>query len=94
MRRFVTPIDINGTGRVQTWGGGNHDYGPDNFGRVQFNSYFRPAGSAGQINIAENATAPYGAIAPRRVRRLRVLEHLRHADALDLGRDLHARRDQ
>ncbi len=65
MRRFVTPIDINGTGRVQTWGA-NRDYGPDNFGRVQFNSYFRPAGVAGPINVAEsNGDAyPYGAIAP------------------------------
>ena len=54
MRRFVTPIDINGTGRVQTWGGGTHDFGPDNFGRVQFFSYFRPAGVAGPINVSES----------------------------------------
>lgn len=77
MRRFVTPMDINGTGRVQTWGL-NTDYGPDNFGRVQFFSYFRPAGVAGQINIttpfptaaapnsqvATGSQYPYGAITP------------------------------
>ncbi len=51
MRRFVTPIDINGTGRVQTWGRHPATRGPDNFGRVQFFSYFRPAGSAGAINV-------------------------------------------
>ncbi len=28
-------------------GRGRSDYGPDNFGRVQFSSYFRPAGAAG-----------------------------------------------
>ena len=50
MRRFVTPVDINGTGRVHTWNL-NSDYGPDNFGRVQFSSYFRPAGAAGFINV-------------------------------------------
>ncbi len=77
MRRFVTPADINGTGRVQTWGS-SRDYGPDNFGRVQFSSYFRPAGSAGQINIttpfplaatpttptSTGSEYPYGAITP------------------------------
>src|SRR5262249_52944470 len=54
MRRFVTPIDINGTGQVQHWGAGGRNTGADNFGRVQFSSYFRPAGVAGQINVAPN----------------------------------------
>ncbi len=84
MRRFVTPVDINGTGSVRQWAytvnagaaapiGRNR--GPDLFGRVQFNSYFRPAGSPGAINITSpfpnlaNLTpttpneSPYGSIA-------------------------------
>ena len=65
MRRFVTPVDINGTGQVQAWNaGGNANVGPDNYGRVRFSSYFRPAGVAGDINAVWPAapTHPYGAI--------------------------------
>ncbi len=70
MRRFVTPVDINGTGLVGYWGatGNLSNYGPDALGRVQFNSYFRPAGSPGVINITTPFTGttgneyPYGAI--------------------------------
>jgi hypothetical protein len=56
MRRFVTPMDINGTGSVRQFstGGGagpGPDLGADNFGRVQFSSYFRPAGSPGVISV-------------------------------------------
>ena len=59
IRRWVTPADINGTGRVVQWNatatggaiGRGSFLGADNFGRVQFNSYFRPAGAAGAINV-------------------------------------------
>lgn len=73
MRRFVTPMDINGTGEVSTWmrpGRRSSNYGPDNFGRVQFTSYFRPAGIAGPINSVMSfanppaGASPYGAITP------------------------------
>ncbi len=63
MRRFVTPVDINGTGSVRQWsasGGAGPNLGADNFGRVQFSSYFRPAGSAGAINFSQ--TGVYGQI--------------------------------
>jgi hypothetical protein len=68
MRRFVTPVDINGTGSVQMWNGSSTK-GYDNFGRVQFSSYFRPAGGAAPINITTTASSPagaypYGAITP------------------------------
>jgi large repetitive protein len=59
MRRFVTPIDLNGSGRVAQFtnqpptGGGpiarGSNLGPDNFGRVQFSSYYRPAGAPGVV---------------------------------------------
>jgi hypothetical protein len=60
MRRFVTPVDINGTGTVRMWNtatGGTPptirgpDLGPDNFGRVQFASYFRPGGIPGLLSV-------------------------------------------
>ena len=63
MRRFVTPLDIDGTGGVGMWTtatGPPSDTGADNFGRVQFFRYYRPAGVAGAINITQSNN--YGAI--------------------------------
>ena len=46
MRRWLTPADINGTGRVRQWQKtqGGPDRGGDTLGRVEFQSYFRPPG--------------------------------------------------
>ncbi len=63
MRRFVTPLDIDGMGGVGMWTtatGPPSDTGADNFGRVQFFGYNRPAGVAGAINITPSNN--YGAI--------------------------------
>ncbi len=52
IRRFVTPMDINGTGTLSDWGrfpSLNRNRGSDSFGRVQYSSYFRPAGSPGYV---------------------------------------------
>ncbi len=59
MRRFVTPVDINGSGSVFMWttGGGSANKGYDNFGRVQFSSYFRPGGGAGRSTSPRPWTA-------------------------------------
>ena len=53
MRRWLTPADINGTGRVRQWSvtQGGPDKGGDWFGRVEYQSYFRPPGSPGTINF-------------------------------------------
>ena len=57
MRRFVTPADINGTGRVLSGTAlppgppGQHDVGADQWGRVGLYSYFRPPGLPGQVNV-------------------------------------------
>src|SRR5208337_1059849 len=54
MRRYVTPADINGTGRIVQWDGVNPrpgpDLGGDQLARVLHNSYFRPPGLPGQVN--------------------------------------------
>ncbi len=52
MRRWVTPPDINGTGSVNTYSASSRtiNRGGDNYGRVEFNSYFRPPGSPGVIS--------------------------------------------
>ena len=44
MRRFVTPVDIDGSGQVLRWGVAwpAGDVGADPFGRVDFAGYFRP----------------------------------------------------
>ena len=63
MRRFVTPLDIDGMGGVGMWTtatGPPSDTGADNYGRVQFFGYNRPAGVAGAINITQGNN--YGAI--------------------------------
>ena len=60
MRRYVTPADINGTGRIVQWDGQNPragaDRGGDLWGRVEYSSYFRPPGLPGQV-----APGPVGA---------------------------------
>ena len=58
-RRFVTPIDIDGTGRINPWTTSSETLsatnfkatrGADVFGRVLFSSYFRPPGAPGVIS--------------------------------------------
>ena len=53
MRRYLTPADINGTGSVVQWNGATPAVGPnlggDQWGRVEFASYFRPPGLPGQV---------------------------------------------
>ena len=63
MRRWVTPADINGTGIVYAYNLGSRgvNNGFDVFGRVEFNSYFRPAGSPGVIST--NYTVTNGVMA-------------------------------
>jgi hypothetical protein len=74
MRRFVTPVDINGTGSVSPWPSTNlSSGGGDQYGRVLFSSYFRPPGGPGVIatnylhaglanNIVANNGVALGAI--------------------------------
>jgi hypothetical protein len=65
IRRFVTPMDINGTGHVVTYTPTvptpPFKRGGDAYGRVTFLSYFRPPGLPGIIDI-HPADATYGAI--------------------------------
>ncbi len=58
MRRFVTPVDIDGSGRMLRWGvpWPAGDVGADAFGRVDFAGYFRPPGSPGAIGVGSGAT--------------------------------------
>ena len=53
VRRYVTPGDINGTGRIKQWDGVNTQTGPDaggdQWGRVEYSSYFRPPGLPGLV---------------------------------------------
>jgi large repetitive protein len=58
MRRWLAPIDINGTGQVDAWNPGSRgvNRGYDVLGRVEFNSYFRPPGAPGVINTAYSNT--------------------------------------
>ena len=53
LRRYVAPGDINGTGRILQWDGVNQKTGPnaggDQWGRVEYSSYFRPPGLPGLI---------------------------------------------
>ena len=66
MRRYVTPADINGTGRVLQWNNGNYsgtslassDVGADQWGRVVYYSYFRPPGLPGQVSTTPPGTTP------------------------------------
>ena len=65
MRRFVTPVDIDGTGRVLQYNNGNYsgtalansDVGADQWGRVVYYSYFRPPGLPGWL-APPTSTAP------------------------------------
>lgn len=51
IRRFVTPTDINGSGRVTRFNSrGSSDSGGDAWGRVEYRGYFRPPGLPGQID--------------------------------------------
>ena len=65
MRRWVTPADINGTGMVYAYNLGSRgsNNGFDSLGRVEFNSYFRPAGSPGVINTNYTYTESSGTMA-------------------------------
>ena len=64
MRRFVTPVDIDGSGQVLRWGvsGPAGDVGADAFGRVDFAGYFRPPGAPGVISVDPGNGATPGAI--------------------------------
>ena len=72
-RRFVTPADIDGTGRITPWTTAAESLsgsttgtlykasrGADPFGRVQFSSYFRPPGAPGVINSIYTVTEGSG----------------------------------
>jgi hypothetical protein len=62
IRRWLTPADINGTGRVHQWNvaAGGPDRGGDPYGRVEYQSYFRPAGAPGAIET--NGVITFGTI--------------------------------
>ena len=65
MRRWVVPADINGTGTVATWNSSPSSLvnrGADGYGRVEFNSYFRPPGSAGVVSSQYTVNGMTGAI--------------------------------
>ncbi len=64
MRRFLTPVDIDGSGRVLRWGipWPAGDVGADGLGRVDFAGYFRPPGAPGVISVNPGSGAPLGAI--------------------------------
>ena len=64
MRRFVTPVDIDGSGRVLRWGvpWPTGDVGADGLGRVNFAGYFRPPGAPGLISVAPGSAAAPGSI--------------------------------
>ena len=72
MRRFVTPVDIDGSGRALQWGVpwpagdvGAADVGADAFGRVDFAGYFRPPGAPGLISVDPgNGAAPGTVVYP------------------------------
>ncbi len=65
MRRWVVPADINGTGTVATWNSSPSSLvnrGADVYGRVEFNSYFRPPGSPGVISTSYTVNGMTGAV--------------------------------
>jgi len=74
MRRFLTPVDLNGSGTVVRWnarGAGGANSGPDYWGRVEYRGYYRPPGLPGRINLADGkieypweSTDPYPASVP------------------------------
>jgi len=72
IRRYTTPIDPAGVGRMMNFGtrpGNDHDYGKgaDGLGRTGYFRHFRPAGMPQEIRYPypfANATYPYGAYTP------------------------------
>ena len=72
LRRYVTPADINGTGRVLQYNNGNYsgtalansDVGADQWGRVVYYSYFRPPGLPGQVTPTPPGTSPSSLTTP------------------------------
>ena len=67
LRRYVAPGDINGTGRIKQWDGVNTQTGPDaggdQWGRVEYSSYFRPPGLPGLVTPS-GGTTPGAVIFP------------------------------
>ncbi len=59
MRRFITPMDVNGSGGVVQWrgGGGGGGKGADQWGRVAYQGYFRPPGLPGQVDPTTGAVS-------------------------------------
>ena len=64
MRRFVTPVDIDGSGRVLRWGvpWPRAMLGPTPSGGSNFAGYFRPPGAPGLISVALDGGAAPGTI--------------------------------
>ncbi|AMV38838.1 hypothetical protein [Planctomyces sp. SH-PL62] len=53
MRRFLTPVDLNGSGSVSRWNSrGGARSGADYWGRVEYRGYYRPPGLPGLIDPA------------------------------------------
>ncbi len=65
-RRWGQPADLAGDGQIVTWGTQNTVNGPDQWGRLSFLRYFRPAGMPGIIyqNGLTNPTPPLIAANP------------------------------
>ena len=72
-RRFVTPADIDGTGRINPWTTSAESLsgattgtmniasrGADPFGRLLFSSYYRPPGAPGVLNTIYTAPTVQG----------------------------------
>ncbi|MDR3637664.1 MAG: hypothetical protein P4L84_27910 [Isosphaeraceae bacterium] len=62
VRRFGSPIDLTGNGLVVSYSypttSGTTGYGPDAFGRVMFQEYFRPSGRPTSVgNVAPTGTS-------------------------------------
>ena len=67
VRRYVTPADINGTGRIVQYDGRHTTRGPDaggdQWGRVEYYSYFRPPGLPGEV-APSGGTTPGAVVFP------------------------------
>ncbi|MGC1723671.1 MAG: hypothetical protein WA746_32210, partial [Isosphaeraceae bacterium] len=66
MRRFVTPVDIDGSGLALRWGvpWPAGDVGADGFGRVDFAGYFRPPGAPGVMSTPASGVTPGAIVYP------------------------------
>jgi large repetitive protein len=68
IRRFVTPFDLTGDGRIITYAGAQRaEFGADEFGRVGFLHYFRPPGmplNTGIFGLAPPSQLPLSANPP------------------------------